>query len=161
MLKKIFIFFFDQIQESKYKKDITIDIAGEGDLLNQFYAKYINLIENATINFKGNVKDIDNFLSNSSIYCLTSLWEGYPNSLAEALRMCLPVVVSKRFEGLNDFVEHGVNGYIVSDEYILEAILFLLKNKKLLLSMSKESYKKYCKLYRSNPSLDWYKLISK
>ena len=77
------------------------------------------------------------------------MWEGYPNSLAEALRMCLPIVASKRFEGLNEFIEHGVNGYIVPDGEIIDKVVFLLKNKELLLRMSKESYKKYHELYKS------------
>ena len=91
---------------------------------------------------------------------MTSQWEGYPNSLVEALRMCLPIVISKRFEELTDFVEHEVNGLIVNDNDYLEAIIYLLNNKKLLLKMSKQSYKKYCQLSKSNPSSDWYNLVN-
>ena len=47
------------------------------------------------------------------------------------------------------------------DEDIFDTAVFMLKNKELLLKMSKESYKKYCKLYRSDPSLEWVKLIER
>ena len=80
--------------------------------------------------------------------------------MAEALRMSLPIVISKRFKELPDFVEHGVNGLIVDEDKYLDAIDYLLKKPKLLYTMSKESYKKYCKLYKSKPALDWYSLIT-
>ena len=159
--QKNFHVILDRLNSDDLRNKITVDIAGEGILFNTFNSNYKKLIQNSIINLRGNVKDIDSFLSNSSIYCLTSLWEGYPNSLVEALRMCLPVVVSNRFERLNEFVEHKVNGYIVPDENIFDTVVFMLRNKELLLQMSKESYKKYCRLYRSDPSLDWVKLIKR
>ena len=76
---------------------------------------------------KGNIKDIDKFLSNSSIFCFPSLWEGFPNSLAEALRMGMPIVTSSRMKYLNEFVEHNVNGLIVEDDNLLSSIKKLIK----------------------------------
>ena len=73
------------------------------------------------------------------------------NSKARILNLGLP----------DEFIEHGVNGYIVPDGEIIDKVVFLLKNKELLLRMSKESYKKYHELYKSNPSLDWYRLINR
>ena len=139
--------------------DMKLLIAGDGDLSNYLKYKYKNLIKSSRLTLYGNVRNVDLFLSKSAIYCMTSLWEGYPNSLVEALRMCLPIVISKRFKELTDFVEHEVNALIVNDDNFLDAITYLLSNKKLLLKMSKESYKKYCFLCRSNPSLDWYNLV--
>ena len=150
------------ILEQLYQKDnydIQLMIAGDGELSNFIKYKYKKLIKNSKLTLFGNIKNIDLFLSRSAIYCMTSLWEGYPNSLVEALRMCLPIVISKRFNELTDFIEHEVNGLIVNDENYLEAITYLLNDKKLLKSMSKASYKKYCNLFKSNPSLDWYNLV--
>ena len=108
---------------------------------------------------KGNVKNIDKFLSNSSIFCFPSLWEGYPNSLAEALRMGMPIVTSNRMKYLNQFVEHNINGLIVDDDKLLISIKKLIRNKSKLIEMSKQSYKKYYELSKSNPIDDWVKLI--
>lgn len=154
---------YEIILDQIYKKsnyDIQLFIAGDGDLTNFIKDKYQRLIKSSKLTLCGNIKDIDSLLSNSAIYCMTSQWEGYPNSLVEALRMCLPIVISKRFEELTDFVEHEVNGLIVNDNDYLEAIIYLLNNKKLLLKMSKQSYKKYCDLSKSNPSSDWYNLVN-
>ncbi len=78
--QKNFQVILDAVSKYDFEHELTIDIAGEGNLLKKFHSKYKNLIKNSIINLKGNVKDIDAFLSASSIYCLTSLWEGYPNS---------------------------------------------------------------------------------
>ena len=94
----------------------------------------------------GKYKRYSLFLSNSTILYDISMGR-LSNSLAEALRMSLPNIISKRFKELKEFVEHEVNKYIESINYLLE-------------EMSKESYKKYCILSRSRPSLDWYNLIT-
>lgn len=159
--QKNFELILHQLNYKGHNANILLNIAGEGDLMNKYKIGYAQLIKNSKLSLHGNVKDIDTFLSNSAIYCMNSLWEGYPNSLAEALRMCLPIVISKRFDGLKNFVEHGVNGLIVNDEFFLDNILELLNNKQLLLKMSYESYKKYLKLYKSKPSKDWYDLIKR
>ena len=148
----------DQLS-SNSEYNIELMIAGDGDFSAFLKNKYENIIKKKKVSFLGNIKDIDKFLSNSTIYCMSSQWEGYPNSLAEALRVCLPIVISNRFIVLKEFVEHEVNGLIVNDDEYIDAIIYLLENKSLLSRMSKESYKKYCHLYTSKPSLDWYDLI--
>lgn len=150
----------DQLSK-KERHNFHIAIAGEGDLSEYIKNKYRKLIKNSQLCLMGNIKDIDLFLSNSTIFCMTSQWEGYPNSLAEALRMSLPIIISKRFKELKEFVEHEVNGLIVDEDKYIESIEYLLDNRKLLSEMSKESYKKYCILSRSRPSLDWYNLITR
>jgi len=153
---------YEVILDQLSKRDdigFQISIAGEGDLSGFLKNKYKKLIKNSKLELKGNIKNIDSFLSNSAIYCMTSKWEGYPNSLAEALRMSLPIIISKRFKEFPEFVEHEVNGFIVDEDQYIDHIEYLFNNPKLLSIMSKESYKKYRILSKSKPSIDWYNLI--
>ena len=140
-------------------KDLRIIIAGEGHLRRKLEKDYEDLIKESSLILKGNIKDIDKFLSNSSIFCFPSLWEGFPNSLAEALRMGMPIVTSTRMKYLNEFVEHNVNGLIVEDDNLLSSIKKLIKNKSKLISMSKESFRKYKELSKSRPVDEWVKLV--
>ena len=156
--QKNFIPLLNQLKFDK-TQNLRIIIAGEGHLRDKFEREYKNLIKESTLILKGNVKNIDKFLSNSSIFCFPSLWEGYPNSLAEALRMGMPIVTSNRMKYLNQFVEHNINGLIVDDDKLLISIKKLIRNKSKLIEMSKQSYKKYYELSKSNPIDDWVKLI--
>lgn len=51
----------------------------------------------------------------SDIFCLPSLFEGYPNVIAEAMSCGLPIVCSNRFE--NPYiVKEGINGFLFDPE---------------------------------------------
>ena len=91
----------------------------------------------------GNIKNTEKFLNSSTIFCFPSLWEGYPNSLVEALGFGLPIVLSSRLKYLKDFVENDRNGKVVNDKDYLETIVTLIKNKQILAEMSKKSFAKY------------------
>ena len=87
------------------------------------------------------------------------LWEGYPNSLVEALSVGLPVVLSNRLRYLNDFVEDEINGKIVDDSDYLETIIKMINNKEKLKEMSKKSFNKYKILLGNSSVKNWIKLI--
>ena len=153
--------FLDQLQEASSKRNINlkVKIAGDGELMSIFKKKYHFLINAGILNLPGKIKDIDNFLKNSSLFCLPSLWEGYPNALAEALRIGLPVVISKRLSNLNQFVENKKNGLIVNDHSLLLETENLINNNKLLRKMSKNSFLKYQHLYSFSPIENWDKIL--
>ncbi|MBL8024051.1 MAG: glycosyltransferase family 4 protein [Elusimicrobia bacterium] len=55
--------------------------------------------------------DIPALLGRSDIFCMTSLWEGLPMSLVEAMAVGLPCVVNA-VDGCRDVIVHGVNGFL-------------------------------------------------
>lgn len=62
--------------------------------------------------FTGWREDSAELLAASDIFALTSLWEGLPRSLVEALRTGLPAVCY-RADGVTDILKDGVNGFSV------------------------------------------------
>ena len=156
--QKNFTPLLDQIKKSN-SVGIEVSIAGEGGLRTYLEKEYNELIKNSSLSLKGNIKNIDSFFSDSAIFCFPSLWEGYPNCLAEALRMGLPIITSKRMKYLTEFVENNVNGLILEDNDFLIEIKKLIVDKKRLKYMSLQSHKKYIALCKKNPIKDWIKLI--
>jgi glycosyltransferase involved in cell wall biosynthesis len=72
-----------------------------------------------------------------NIYLHTSLWEGMPLSLIEAMTAGLPAVVTDVI-GNRDVVEHSVTGFIgKNEEDIASYLKILIKNKDLRLEMGK------------------------
>lgn len=65
--------------------------------------------------FAGWRKDIAEILSISGIFVLTSLWEGLPRSLVEALKSGLPAVCYAT-DGVKDLLSDGVNGFMTEQK---------------------------------------------
>jgi glycosyltransferase involved in cell wall biosynthesis len=95
---------------------------GDGELRNELKAK------NITVTGWVDRKEALRFACQSDVFMLTSLWEGLPISLLEAMYMKKLCVVSNVI-GNNDVIKSGENGFVCNkeDEYIT-AIQYALDN---------------------------------
>jgi len=64
------------------------------------------------VHFLGLRTDIAEILCASDIFLFTSLWEGLPNTLLEAMAAGLPIV-STNFAAVDELIDNGENGTIV------------------------------------------------
>ena len=141
-------------------KNLKIKIAGEGEYIKLFEKRYEKLIKNNILELKGNIKDINQFLMSSTIFCLPSLWEGYPNALVEALGAGLPILISDRLLNLNEFVMDDFNGKFVKDKDYLKFIIKFLNDEDKLRYMSKNSFKMYSNLCKKSTINNWINLLN-
>ena len=75
-------------------------------------------------------KELENYLANADIYLSTSLWEGLPLSVLEAMSIGLPVVLSDCV-GNRDLVEN--NGFLYKNKKeAINSINRLIENKILI-----------------------------
>jgi glycosyltransferase involved in cell wall biosynthesis len=77
------------------------------------------------------------------VFVLSSLSEGFPVTILEAMACGLPVVAT-RVGGIPDIIEDGANGYLVdtkNQEQIAEVLLKLLQNETLREEMSDNNRK--------------------
>ncbi len=78
-------------------------------------------------------RDIPAFLRSLDVFCLTSLWEGLPISVIEAMTAGVPVVCTDT-GGVRDLIADGSNGYIVPRgdmEAMASAVRRLLRDRGL------------------------------
>lgn len=64
------------------------------------------------ISFPGVSTDIPSWLAKAHIFCFPSWWEGFPNSLAEAMAHGLPSIGFAECDGVCDLIEDGVTGLL-------------------------------------------------
>lgn len=108
-------------------------LAGDGDLKEQAVtiAKESGIEKSVVFeNFRSDVPDV---LFSSDIYCLPSLWEGFPIGLLEAMAMCKPVIATK-VDGSNEIIQHNKNGVLIEQQNIqmlADSIISLINNKDL------------------------------
>ena len=119
-------------------------LAGEGPLLEECKQLATKLGVDEMVDFLGFRKDIENLLNMSDLAVASSLREGLPVNIMEAMACGLPVVASEN-RGHRELVEVGINGFIVhpiNSANFSEKLLELYKSQDLYLSMGLQSEKR-------------------
>jgi len=87
-------------------------IAGEGPLRPDLESLIAAQGLSQMVTLPGNVPDLGDLMHGAEIFALSSLWEGMPLVLLEAMAHGLPVVGS-RIKGVTEVVEAGTSGLLV------------------------------------------------
>lgn len=93
-------------------KDWTLCIIGDGSqrLILEKLAAELNIRNR--VKFKGHQLDLRKELSESEIFVLPSIKEGFPNALIEAMSVPLACISGDYYDGEHDLVRHEVNGLL-------------------------------------------------
>ncbi|ELF2320052.1 glycosyltransferase family 4 protein [Campylobacter lari] len=124
------------VQENIKYKEWTLTIVGEGEFKNTIENKIKEYkLENSII-LKSFTKDIEKEYLNTSIYVMTSKWEGFPMVLVEASSYKIPLISFDINTGPSDIIESGKSGYLIEDGDLQEFA------NKLCLLMDDENLRK-------------------
>jgi L-malate glycosyltransferase len=112
---KDFPFMVEVAREIASRSDqIRFELAGDGpewDTIRQLVNKYG--LENR-FHLRGFIEDTASFYSGLDLYLNTSVHEGIPMSVLEAMGQSVPVIAPD-IGGLSEMIEDGVEGYLVKD----------------------------------------------
>ena len=89
------------------------------------------------IKFNGYTENISYYLKQSHLYINSSLFEGFPNSVVEAINYNLPIISSQSFGGINDILPNENYGSIIENfnENSLSRTIELFYNNNTSLSL--------------------------
>lgn len=112
-----------------------LEIVGDGPLRTQLekYVKDNNLVESVTITGSVNHKKALAALAKADFFLMSSVSEGFPNALLEAMSLG-KTVIATAVGGVNDLVENGRSGLLVpakSPEKLSEALVRVLADREL------------------------------
>lgn len=108
-------------------------LIGDGILRKKIERLIRRLGLDNTIILSGWQKDIPFFLSAIDVFVLTSLWEGFPIAILEAVSAGVPIVATNT-GGICEIIKDGENGLLVKQKDIgamAESLLRLLRSKDL------------------------------
>lgn len=114
-------------------KNIRLQIVGEGELEHKLKQKAQMLGIDTDVAFMGNRKDIPEILANSDVFILSSVYEGLPLAILEAMAAGLPII-STDVGGISDVIRDNENGLLIRElsvEELTRAILLLANDPDL------------------------------
>ena len=113
----------------KYPEVVFLSI-GDGILHDQMQSLIVKENLQSRIKLCGWRQDIEACLGIIDIIVLTSLWEGMPIALLEAMAFSRPVI-AYACDGVKEMIQEGVNGYLIQPRDVIamsSKVDFLLKN---------------------------------
>ena len=146
--------------------DCTLYIIGDGDEYKniQNLIKKLNLEKKIKLLGYLNQEEIVPYLLKSKVFCMTSLTEGLPMVLLEAMSYGVPCIAYNTESGVKDIIDNEENGFIIygrnEHEYI-ETLEKMLSDEKMITNMSKNAIKKAKKFSQKEIVKKWDNILSK
>jgi glycosyltransferase involved in cell wall biosynthesis len=115
------------------KPDAVLLMVGDGDLKQKAIELAMSLEMNKQVIFEKFRTDVPDVLNSIDIFCLPSLWEGFPIGLLEAMAMN-KAVVATAVDGSKEILQDKQNGILIAQQEVnaLANALLLLINDQLL-----------------------------
>jgi len=95
--------------------EINLTMVGDGELMITLKALTAELSLNEHVHFTGARNDIAELLAAADVFVLSSIAEGIPMTVLEAMSSGLPII-STRVGGLPELIEQGVSGYLIDKQ---------------------------------------------
>jgi glycosyltransferase involved in cell wall biosynthesis len=139
-----------------------------GDALKQNNMKRLQNLVNSLdaesrVILTGYRKDLDTFYQKSSIFAFTSVSEGFPNVISEAMSAGLPVIAFDCVAGPSEMIDDDINGYLIPVEnyrMFAQKLTRLMNDGELRENMGKEASKSVKKFEISNIASRYYDFIT-
>ncbi len=141
-----------------------LHIIGRGPLKNTLQNLISELHMENKIYLLPPTHEIEKHYNEASIFAFTSIFEGFPNALTEAMHFGLPCIATDCPTGPSELIENDENGFLipVNDKKILQLKLQILISDKILQKRFGEKARESVVKYEAeNVSKTWEDLIEK
>lgn len=135
---------------------VSLGIVGDGPLKTKLETQIKQSNLAPVVSLLGHQDNPYEWLQQSDIFVLTSLWESLSLALMEAMAIGLPVVATAT-GGTPELITHQENGYLIlpnSPEALADAIEFLLHHPEIARQMAKNAQKHILKYYTIHRVVD-------
>lgn len=109
-------------------KHVRFLVVGDGAGRTEMEAEIDRLQLSEKIILAGWRSDVPDLLALADVFCMTSLWEGLPMALVEAMAAGVPSVVND-VDGCKDVIQNGQTGFLIAPghpEATADKIIYLL-----------------------------------
>tara|TARA_Y100000741_G_scaffold361365_1_gene345192 strand:+ start:115 stop:1209 length:1095 start_codon:yes stop_codon:yes gene_type:complete len=145
----------------KLDKNVILKIVGDGPEYNKLKELTLNLNIEKQIKFLGKFKPnkVKSIIKTFNIFVNCSDFEGFPNSVVEAIASGVPVIASQSYGGINEILNSKSFGFIYKDRIELKNILEKIIRKKINFKLKKSKILKHLNNFSEINNLKKYKNI--
>lgn len=139
-----------------------LEIYGDGPLRKELQEKIDTLGMDSSLLLKGADKNIMERYLESSIYVMTSKYEGMPMVLLETMACGLPVVSFDCPCGPKDIIKDGEDGFLIRNrdlDEMAKKLEFLIKNENQRKIMGKKAHENIARYSKEKVMLQWKNLF--
>ena len=147
--EKNFMTMIETAEKLKHLK-IKIYIAGDGKLKNILITKINKLNLNHKFVFLGFKKDLQKYFNFCHLNINTSIFESFPNSVAQSINNSLPIIASKSGGGIDELLGFGKFGHMFEVNNSKNLSKYILKFIKKQKDFYTKAYKAHKNLRKFN-----------
>lgn len=114
------------VSREKKKADVKLLVVGKGDV-KRFGGLARDLGISDRVVFTGVTREVEKYYLAADIFVMPSRFDTFGLVVLEAMAAGLPVIIS-RSVGARDLIEHGVNGFILSEDPSISEIVTSLSS---------------------------------
>ena len=143
---------------AKFKNNLILKIVGDGPELENLknLAKSLNIRKNIIFLGKINPNKISKIFKNFDYFINSSDFEGFPNTVVEAISSGVPVIASQSHGGINEILKYKNFGVIYKNNMELEIILKKIIDKKIIFKKNKKLIKNHLKNFSEKNNVKKY-----
>lgn len=141
----------------------VLNIYGQGEWYDMLNLRINELKLNHTIKLNKPTTDIQSKYTESSLYIMSSRYEGLPMVLIEAMSCGLPVVSFDCEYGPSEIIKNDIDGYLIEPNNITELankISLLIQNEDKRSKMGKEAFKNIARFDKKQIMSEWILLFN-
>jgi glycosyltransferase involved in cell wall biosynthesis len=143
--------------------DWSLDIFGDGPMKEELQQKITSNGLNGIVTLKGLTNQVAKELAESSVFVLSSRFEGFPMVLVEAMNQGVPCVAYDCPNGPSDIIRNGHNGLLVENQNLdklVDAIEYMIAHVDERVKMGLNAPSSVSQFSEAKVAAQWLKLIN-
>ncbi|MBO0340532.1 glycosyltransferase family 4 protein [Flagellimonas profundi] len=138
--------------------DWQLYLVGEGERRKDLENLISTLNLQKKVHLVGRVEEIQKVYDRAKIFAFSSIYEGFPNALIEAMHFGLACVSTNCPTGPSELIENGENGYLIDvndTSALTKKLNILMESEELRISFGQKAQEKVAKFNAENIAQEW------
>jgi len=143
--------------------DWQLYLVGEGEKRKDLESLISTLNLQEKVHLVGRVEEIQKIYDRAKIFAFSSIYEGFPNALIEAMYFGLACVSTDCPTGPSELIDDGENGYLINvndTSALTKKLNILMESEELQISFGQKAQKTVSKFNAINVAKEWSEKIN-